>query len=740
MAERTLAEEEAVEAVKTFLSKLALVVFLVLALCGLAQAQTVQVQGNLQDWGANNATASTTYLQLTLENYGSAIPQMAGGHTYVSPNPPNFPTDSIGNVNGPVVPNDLISPPGTYYQACIFSQGVSQWCQNYRIFSTQNPFNLNGAVPLVIPTKPRGGNVQYAQAFTCLEPIAATTWVCRHNFGTQAVEPLCFNQTQQLIFPETVTATDVNTVTATFVSPQAGSCVILNASSVNLTNSPANAILSHTNSAQTITGQALTVAGPFTASRGETANNLTLTGLLSSPNINNVLVVDGNVHTTLQQAFAACPPVGCVIDMRGNSSSAALALGTFDPGTTPVTILLGPSTATTPYTLTQMSVRTGLHLIGMGSCCTFIQQSAAGTPPFQSPPSGQVYPQNVASGVLLQGFNLNATAGSTSNGFNFVCNLSTNGTPGGLWYSHFSDISIGSILPFGGEQMRFDTLVGSGCTNQFLSFQDMYATRPANGSPDLHITGAYNGQMHFYGHQEWDGPFSCTGRCHSLDTTGKTNIQIDDGNSSVWQPYNIEFDNLTSQWAWNANGVAITLGGVAGFQVNGGHFEQDNGVLKATLTGQHGNSGVVIEGASFENGTGIDNGNGFILYTDVNSQVALINSATVGTPDAVVAGTSSKYVTMFNNQNSLNLNFPMTFAQIPFFKVQDQGSCTMSAGTCAAQSFGHTYANPPNCFASWNTKGTLTGIVKINTTTSSAAISSTVNTDTAGMNWICFGD
>ncbi len=49
-------------------------------------------------------------------------------------------------------------------------------------------------------------------------------------------------------------------------------------------------------------------------------------------------------NTTLSEALSHCPTAtpGCVIDMRANSSPTALNLGVFDPGATPVVILLGP--------------------------------------------------------------------------------------------------------------------------------------------------------------------------------------------------------------------------------------------------------------------------------------------------------------------------------------------------------------------------------------------------------------
>src|SRR6516165_2160552 len=74
----------------------------------------------------------------------------------------------------------------------------------------------------------------------------------------------------------------------------------------------------------------------------------------------DILSVDGSTHTTLVSAFEACPSSGCVIDMRGNASPTARSLGKFDPGTTPVTILLGPYSYTGAFTL-----RSNLTVLGI---------------------------------------------------------------------------------------------------------------------------------------------------------------------------------------------------------------------------------------------------------------------------------------------------------------------------------------------------------------------------------------
>lgn len=73
-------------------------------------------------------------------------------------------------------------------------------------------------------------------------------------------------------------------------------------------------------------------------------------------------------------------------------------------------------------------------------------------------------------------------------------------------------------------------------------------------------------------------------------------------------------------------------------------------------------------------------------------------------------------------------------------KLKDQGQCTMAAGTCTAQSLGHTYAAAPFCVVTWTGTGTLTGILKAPSTTTTTTPASSVGTDTAQVNWACFGN
>lgn len=80
-----------------------------------------------------------------------------------------------------------------------------------------------------------------------------------------------------------------------------------------------------------------------------------------------------------------------------------------------------------------------------------------------------------------------------------------------------------------------------------------------------------------------------------------------------------------------------------------------------------------------------------------------------------------------------------TSSGIGGLKIKDQGNCTMVSGVCPSQTLGHTYGAAPICFGNSNGTGTLTGILKMPSTTTAVVPTSTINTDTAHINWVCLG-
>ena len=353
---------------------------------------------------------------------------------------------------------------------------------------------------------------------------------------------------------------------------------------------------------------------------------------ITAYNINKTLYVDGQKYPTLQAAFADCG-TGCIIDLSG-STGTSLSLGSFDPGAVPVEIRLGPHT----YSVTQITVRTGLHVIGCGKGCTSIDQTRPGVAPFVLPSKGPL----IAQHVLLQGFNLQAASESSTDAISMVA-----APAGGLWYSTFQDLTIGSSAPFGRNALRFDSAAGGSppATNQFISIRDVFAFRAANAPPVLVIQGAYSGQFSIDASQ-FDAPYS------PRESGGKNNcnIYVGDGGSTSWMPYSINMHNVTSQWSWGPGSVAICAYGVANLLVQGSHFEGDNGVFKGAIgAGGHGNWGTIIRD-SYIATTAINGGKGFLANVDANTSLLFQNNGFTGTPDHPFTGTTT-YVTSDHNWN-----------------------------------------------------------------------------------------
>ena len=68
------------------------------------------------------------------------------------------------------------------------------------------------------------------------------------------------------------------------------------------------------------------------------------------------------------------------------------------------------------------------------------------------------------------------------------------------------------------------------------------------------------------------------------------------------------------------------------------------------------------------------------------------------------------------------------------------GTCTMTGGACPAQTISPSYSGTPVCQCTWNGTGTLTGLIKCIHTASSITPTSTINTDTAHIDWHCDGN
>jgi hypothetical protein len=458
-------------------------------------------------------------------------------------------------------------------------------------------------------------------------------------------------------------------------------------------------------SGNVITGVGQNVSfGPTTVtaltSSSITNSGNTTSGSVTSGDINNIVAVDGVHYTNIAAALgdAKCNNAndGCTIDMRGNNSVAALALGSFDPGAHPVTLLLGPYT----YTVTQIVVETNFHLVGagMGSTTgviapTILQATSASTDVFVLPPQARQPVQH----LLLEGFRLYAPAGDTSNyGIRFVA-----AQQGGIWYSTFKNICVGICGPglaggFGGGTLIFDGSAGGSppALNQFIDMHSVQGFRATTGYA-LGLTGA-NGQFTF-DQVEFDG---------TAQTDGGTDVFLGStaGNTG---PYSITFNALTAQHS----NVAVNVAGAQDITFINSHHETVNGAyLLEEGTGAVASRDITIMSSSCGNFCGNNSGSGYFAK-DLNpgfvSAKLLFNDAP--SPDALLVGfpINNTTGTYFSAGNEV---FGAMAAGLYTSQWQAKrfGSVAATNLTCSNIAFTGSWGTSPSCTAVTGTDGGFT--------------------------------
>lgn len=345
---------------------------------------------------------------------------------------------------------------------------------------------------------------------------------------------------------------------------------------------------------------------------------LTDTGSVVAGDINNIVTVDGQKYTTANAALA--DPVcttGCTIDMRGNSSPAALSLGAFDPSAAKVTLLLGPFA----YTASSITLRNYLHILGAARGSTTIQSTSTTTP---------IFAMGGTTGIVstdLENFVVYCGAGNSSQiAFNIVAQI--NG--GGLNNASFKDLTVGGdgTHECGGESFLFDGSAGGSppAINQFINFTNVQAFRKNGGAPALHIRGV-NGQM-FFANSQFDGSAP-------RDTLPNAVIE-DSAFAGFTAAYSIAFYETTFQ----RGGTAIKLRGSTDVSCDNCHFEDVTGIIDAAVGQHYGNFGTHILHSYCATLCAQSSGSGFLTKTDASSQLAVDYLSLFGTPDNYWTGSS----------------------------------------------------------------------------------------------------
>ena len=286
----------------------------------------------------SGTTPSNAKICFSLQNFKPNVPRVVGAGIIVQTASWCINPAANGSYSASLWGNDVISPPGTYWRVDFLLNGVQQSSASYTINSSCT--NLDTCTPLVLP--PSGAsNIIGAKTFVFKQASSATTWNINHNFGNRSVEVQCYDPNGNLLSPSNIVLTDNNNTTVTFGSPQTGSCSVMKAGNVALTNTLANAVVTNPTTPQTLNTQPTLFQGPVTV--------LSASVLAS---INNVCKADQQAGADwigqVRACISAAPASGVLVDATGYSSTTldATPNSTGNPFNTtkPFIILFGPST------------------------------------------------------------------------------------------------------------------------------------------------------------------------------------------------------------------------------------------------------------------------------------------------------------------------------------------------------------------------------------------------------------
>lgn len=354
-------------------------------------------------------------------------------------------------------------------------------------------------------------------------------------------------------------------------------------------------------------------------------------GTVTMQNLANILFAD-QFSGGVPAAVSACPTNGCII--YALSPTVNLNLGTIDPGSKVITIYLGPYT----YTVNQITLRSGLKIIGMGGTETILQSVNGNNPVFVLPQANYVRAVN----VLLSGFHLAGSAGNTSED-GFFLDTSSNFSSG-LWYSTFNDLYIDGFAGIGlhvrGPANSFAALT------QWVLFNNVIVFRTHGGGNALRLEGGVF-ELRFV-NCEFDGQGTGDG----------TNIYIGGSGGGVsGYPWSIVFEGLVSQ----AAATAVQINGALNITFRGSHHEQLWGGYQVNATDGIPTWGLTISDSSFAGNVGSNSGAGYILNvtTSFASQISFVHNQILGTPDSVVKSTNLASVA-YQDNGSGGTNVPTT--------------------------------------------------------------------------------
>lgn len=382
----------------------------------------------------------------------------------------------------------------------------------------------------------------------------------------------------------------------------------------------------------TVSGATVNAVPKFSSATSLTDSQISdQNGVVTMQDLANILFAD-QFAEGVPAAVNACPTNGCVI--YAVSPSVNLNLGTIDPGSKVITIYLGPYT----YTVSQITLRGGLKIIGMGGTQTILQSVNGNNPVFVLPQANYVRAVN----VTLSGFHLKGSAGNVSEDGFFLDTSSTFSS--GLWYSTFNDIYMdgfaGIALHIKGPANSFAALT------QWVLFNNVIVFRTPGGGNALRLEGGVF-ELRFVNCQ-FDGNAVGDG----------VNVYIGGLGSGIGgYPWSITFEGLVSQTA----ATAVQIDGALNLTFHESHHELLSGGYQINYTHNIPTLGLTISDSSFSGNVGTNNGSGYILNVTTTraSQINFTHNQILGTPDSIVNSTNLASV-VYQDNGSSGTTVPVT--------------------------------------------------------------------------------
>ena len=371
-------------------------------------------------------------------------------------------------------------------------------------------------------------------------------------------------------------------------------------------------------------------------------------------NLTGLYTVDGSQYASVQAAITAClasANTSCTVDARtsGRLGSAADVIGSFDPGSIGLTLLLG---SYTDYTIGQVTLRNNLSIIGAGNILTGITSSSVTNQAVFVLPQANNSP---AISVHLEGFGVTPASGATTQiGADLECNSYTNS---GMWYSTWDDVWFGNYangFPGGGIKMSCPTPASA---IQFSQFRNVVAFRSSGETnPALSICGSGTGNDQFYGGEFDAGDWS--------DTTIVPNVFIGAcPGDPTGNAYSLNFYGTTMQGGTNL----VELNGANTIQFDHTHHEGTPGLTNGFrfVCGGSQNLGIHIDHPAFGNvGTNLATFTGSISGTTLTVSgsvtgtiavgAALVSTGATGITDGTIILSGSGTTWTINNSQTVS--------------------------------------------------------------------------------------